>query len=235
MDDSILLLPIFEQGKGMLVPLTTLIGTENQNKPIVHAHIKDYVNTTNAVEIRAIAKQLSISNFQTITLNCCHLGSVQCELLFEGLTAATCLQHLNVWECQLGERGVQAIGKFIQTSATLDCVSLRDLGVPETRLRDLLLPSLQLNYRLSWCELWVGIDLCLALARRNASLRWPVVRNCLIDITIALAPLKLPTYVLLWIVNWLPDYEVVHSDLKKIRVIEGTVDSIRKTEKEFPR
>ena len=49
----------------------------------------------------------------------------------------------------------------------------------------------------------------------------------IIGICLALAPLELPPYVLLWIVDWLPRYDLL-SHHKKIHLIESVVKSIRK-------
>ena len=49
----------------------------------------------------------------------------------------------------------------------------------------------------------------------------------IIGICLALAPLDLPPYVLLWIVDWLPRYDLL-SHHKKIHLIESVVKSIRK-------
>lgn len=48
----------------------------------------------------------------------------------------------------------------------------------------------------------------------------------IINICLALAPLDLPPYVLLWIMDWLPNYDRL-SHHKKIELIESVVKSIR--------
>ena len=48
----------------------------------------------------------------------------------------------------------------------------------------------------------------------------------IIGICLALAPLELPPYVLLWIVDWLPRYDLL-PHRKKIHLIESVVKSIR--------
>ena len=77
---------------------------------------------------------------------------------------------------------------------------------------------------------------------RTQALRWRVVRRRLLDICIAMAPLRLPPYVLLEIVDMLPAvYEgadenesLLHvvSHLKKIRLIEGVQRSQRKIDEQ---
>ena len=49
----------------------------------------------------------------------------------------------------------------------------------------------------------------------------------IVSICIALAPLELPPYVLLWILDWLPRYELL-SELRKLRLIEAVRESIRR-------
>ena len=49
----------------------------------------------------------------------------------------------------------------------------------------------------------------------------------IIGICLALSSLDLPPYVLLWIIDWLPRYDLL-SHHKKIQLIESVVQSIRK-------
>jgi len=53
----------------------------------------------------------------------------------------------------------------------------------------------------------------------------------LVDIVLALAPLDLPGYVLLWICDWLP-YFANESEHYKITLITNTIDSIRRRRKQ---
>ncbi len=48
----------------------------------------------------------------------------------------------------------------------------------------------------------------------------------IIDICLALAPFQLPAYVLLWIMDWLPNFDRL-SHYKKIHLIQSVVKSIR--------
>jgi hypothetical protein len=68
------------------------------------------------------------------------------------------------------------------------------------------------------------------MCERNVKMRWCVIHPLIVDIVIALAsaPLNLPAYVLLWIIDWLPHLERAHSELKKIRLIANVIESIRR-------
>lgn len=48
----------------------------------------------------------------------------------------------------------------------------------------------------------------------------------ILDICVALAPLRLPNYVLLEIIDWLPFYCVAVPHLKKIALIESVMRSV---------
>jgi hypothetical protein len=67
-----------------------------------------------------------------------------------------------------------------------------------------------------------------AILRRNESLRWCNVHAMILNTVIALAPLDLPGYVLLWTINCLPWLEQVHGDLRKITLITAIIASIRR-------
>jgi hypothetical protein len=50
----------------------------------------------------------------------------------------------------------------------------------------------------------------------------------LVGICLALAPLCLPAYVVLWIIDWLPEY-ARKPEIKKIRLIQGVTESVRRS------
>lgn len=60
----------------------------------------------------------------------------------------------------------------------------------------------------------------------NATFRWPYAHWMLARIVLALSPLNLPTYVMLWIANFLSPLHV-WKQYPKITLIEGLVASIR--------
>ena len=87
------------------------------------------------------------------------------------------------------------------------------------------------------------VDLALLQA-----VHWRRVHPMLLDICLAFAPMRLPAYVLMWIIDWLPvDFQWIEPDLhsyvtnqshlhlvpqiKKIRLIEGVYRSIRSVQK----
>jgi hypothetical protein len=55
-----------------------------------------------------------------------------------------------------------------------------------------------------------------------------MVRQYLFDTVFALSPLGLPDYVVLWIIDWLPHVAHVWSELKKITLIRGVSNSIKR-------
>lgn len=64
-----------------------------------------------------------------------------------------------------------------------------------------------------------------SIRERNRSLQWRLVQPKILDICVAMAPLQLPPYVLLWIIDWLPFYEAAVSHHKKIALIENINNS----------
>jgi hypothetical protein len=69
------------------------------------------------------------------------------------------------------------------------------------------------------------------ICARNQQLQWPKVHAMILDAVITLAPLQLPAYILLWIFDWLPWIERAHVELKKIRLIESVIGSIRRVKR----
>jgi hypothetical protein len=72
----------------------------------------------------------------------------------------------------------------------------------------------------------------MMLLRNELSLgirwRWRSHYEKLLSICIAMARLDLPAYVLLWIVDFLPFFSVATTELRKIRLIEGVHNSVRR-------
>jgi hypothetical protein len=64
---------------------------------------------------------------------------------------------------------------------------------------------------------------------RNKCLRWINVRTILADIYLALAPLKLPAYVMLWILDYLEPMALAadHHHMKKITLLQNLINSRR--------
>lgn len=65
------------------------------------------------------------------------------------------------------------------------------------------------------------------IATRNDLLRWKNVHALISDIVIAFSLLELPVYVLLFIVDAFPYLEIVHSQFKKVKLIESLTNSIQ--------
>jgi hypothetical protein len=60
---------------------------------------------------------------------------------------------------------------------------------------------------------------------------WHKPQAVIIDICIALASLNLPVYVLLWIVDWLPEMARAHTEFFKVDIIESALTSIQRVRK----
>lgn len=57
---------------------------------------------------------------------------------------------------------------------------------------------------------------------------WHKVHGLLLDVVLALAPLDLSAYVLLWLVEWLPHLARAHSARRKLLHISRIVESIHR-------
>lgn len=73
---------------------------------------------------------------------------------------------------------------------------------------------------------------CIALCSRNKCLIWDEkLHNQILNVVVAFAPLQLPVYVLLFILDGLPFWEIGVSRYKKVILIEKVVKSIQKINK----
>ena len=69
----------------------------------------------------------------------------------------------------------------------------------------------------------VSLD-CISSYDDNISqeLNWKNVFTLrLLDICIAMSPLDLPVYILLWIVDWFEGWKIKFKEIDKVRLIEG--------------
>jgi hypothetical protein len=64
----------------------------------------------------------------------------------------------------------------------------------------------------------------LAAKLKTYFVSWKAVYRLLMENTIAMAPLELPQYVLLWTFDWIPGVGQ-HAEYKKVRLIEGVLQS----------
>ena len=63
--------------------------------------------------------------------------------------------------------------------------------------------------------------------RGAQGLVWRAVHALITNVVVALSPLTTNVYVLLWIVDWLPHVQRVHSEFRKVQLIENVLGSIR--------
>lgn len=64
--------------------------------------------------------------------------------------------------------------------------------------------------------------------RTNRQLTWRKVHALIVDVVVALFPLRLPVYVVLWIVDFLPGIARAHRQYRKVMLIEGVTASMRR-------
>ena len=69
-----------------------------------------------------------------------------------------------------------------------------------------------------------------AITARNKRIQWPLVHDVILGICLALLPLDVPPYVLLQIIDFLPDYISV-SHVRKINLIQSIYRSNRRVRK----
>ncbi len=66
-------------------------------------------------------------------------------------------------------------------------------------------------------------DLC----ERNLLVQPSVVQKTIADFVISMSSLDIPSYICLWIVDWIPFYDVAHKEKKKITLIQSVKKSLK--------
>ena len=192
-----------------------------------------------------------------LNTNLCHLSFAGCSINCDTLAAICCelqtnttLKKLNLSRCNFRARGLDALAQFLSKNKSLQKVKLHRMRLEDESAAMRFYETIcDTNYTLLRVSIVEGrpetilsralfpfdfLDVVQArfnkMCERNVKMRWCVIHPLIVDIVIALAsaPLNLPAYVLLWIIDWLPHLERAHSELKKIRLIANVIESIRR-------
>jgi hypothetical protein len=213
------------------VPLADIIRAMNQNRNIIGLSLDYGDSLAFDADIETATDDLSKSLLRKFSIKNTNLNLNGVAALFKALLATGTLQSLTIWECSLGTLELLVIGKFIEASKTITSIDL-DSVVPRDFDWSSLRQSLIANYSLRQC--WFnGVthhenDFVRATMERNAQVCWANIHPLLVNVTIAMTSLNLPVYVILWIIDWLPHIHAAHTEYRKVRVIAGVADSIRR-------
>lgn len=121
------------------------------------------------------------------------------------------------------------LGHWLCANTSLQSLTVQTLSVLRLELEQFILTIYDFNFTLcylSWSSL--ALPRQARFSARNIDLRWQVVHKVILETVVAMAPLALPAYVLLWIIDWLPDYDKVHGALKKVSLIQSIIESTRR-------
>lgn len=146
------------------------------------------------------------------------------------------LRRLSLVACVLVDASSnETLVAALRTNRTLTELNLsHNDAINDDEVSVALVDTLETNWSLVRLELQIDSEVLmrrhLALSRRNEQLLWPQFRRTIYAAVIALAPppFQLPPYVILFILDGLPFVEVAVSHVKKIRLIESIVNSIRR-------
>ena len=141
-----------------------------------------------------------------------------------------------------GERdtyAVRVVGPVKMFDRTVFAAALADLGsIADTRLETIVdSDSARQRSRLrryrdyAWLEKRSDHWTSACVGGREWSAppehQWPSVHRFLLDRALALAPLALPTYVLLWLLEWLPEMRH-HEHIQAVRLLEAVRASVQR-------
>jgi len=161
----------------------------------------------------------------------CEIDEFGATALAETLKTNNSVKEVWLYENQIGDGGAKAIAAMLKVNKSLLAVYLQSnsVFVLSTAVLSLangigndgakaVADALESNFTMQ--------DLCIGLNRvtnyihcrieaycnRNKQLKWKFVHAYLLDICVALAPVRLPPYVLLEIFDWLPTPKPVKCD-----------------------
>jgi len=152
------------------------------------------------------------------------------------------LKRLDLSHNLIANDGMTAIGEWLATNKTLTFLDLRKnmIGVSHAWQimenvigeRNCTLLNVYLLGKSHGCRKVNCLNAFIkAMCSHNGSFQWCHAHAIIVDIVMALAPLNIPCWVLLWIVDWLPRVAQVGTELLKIRLIERVTESMRNARK----
>ena len=125
--------------------------------------------------------------------------------------------------------GIRAISKALETNKTLVSIHLTGCEI-DVETVDILSEMLKNNYTIIDIEIWAsGLkrNNIIKYCKRNELLQWKFIHPIIIDTCIAMYNLRLPSYVLLEIIDWFPYWEIGVNRYTKVTLIENVKRSIR--------
>jgi len=172
--------------------------------------------------------------------------------LAAALMSNTSLVHIDLSSNKIGPEGGRAIARVLKANTRVTyidlsynlidieaCAAIADALHYNTHLKNLYLSGnptgveggkaiaqvLSMNYSL--LDVLIDEYDLGVLLNRNQALIWRNVHCRVLDVCLALAPLSLPTYVVLEIVDWLPPMSVAvwHHHAKKVQLIATVLRS----------
>jgi hypothetical protein len=183
----------------------------------------------------------SQSTLTKIDFSCIYIDDEAALRLCRGFQLMRHLKRLDLSHNLIGNDGITAIGEWLTNNKTLTFLDLRKnmIGVSHAAqvfegvvTRNYILLEIRLFEKPYGCRKVTCFNAFIkAMCSRNGSFQWCHAHAMIVDIVIALAPLGIPCWVLLWIVDWLPHVAQVGTDLLKIRLIERVTESMRKIRK----
>jgi len=223
--------PCFTREAGFLLLMPYL----HTNKSVIH--IDAFGQCLGRKSALAIAELLAkTTTLESIDLHCNFFDDFSVEILISAMEKNVTLRDVSLSMNRYGVDGCLRISRFLETNTRLIRVSYdasyvaridtkRSVDSVATMirknktLRHLDVTILREETTVSTLERALATNLSIIvgfklprlalLLQRNQHLRWSTVHPLLLHICVPLISLRLPVYVILWIIDWLPTFHPV--------------------------
>lgn len=181
--------------------------------------------------IRSIGHLLASSqSLRSLYMRRMWLDDAAIESLCESLAENKSIKYIDWSGNTFGDDGLAALIELLQNNKTIVGVDLRDNVLCGNIGLVMFLALESCNYTLT--KVLVDAD-CESLelqhmCARNSVYQWRTVHGIILDTVLALEPLQLTAYVLLWILDFFPHWEVAHTEYRKVTLIVAIINSMRR-------
>ena len=131
----------------------------------------------------------------------------------------------------MDREGVKALAEALSTNKSLLSIDLSYIAIIDEQIAKEFISTLHFNFtilEIKFCNLHLQDVFCFEFEQRNKLLQWKNQHAILLEICIAMKPLGLPSYVLLWIYDQFGHGEASINQFKKVSLLESVEESARK-------
>jgi hypothetical protein len=180
---------------------------------------------------------LKNTRLQVLWLNNAHISHECLHDLLRVLKSLSRLRDLALIGNLLCDDDAVAISKVLSESKTIRTLDMTHNLITAAGGEKCML-SWKSNYYITSLDIlsltntdsipmFISMNKLSNICSRNKTVRWAVIHGRIVEMYLAFAPLELPVYVLLWIIDWLPPMSLApeHNHFKKVQLLQNLVAS----------